>query len=275
MVRSREKFPIVGEFIVGKVVDLYQQYVYVDLIDYDGLDSEKAARGMIHVSEISSRWIKNMRNFVRVGQRIVLRVLRVDPFDPFKGHIDLSLRKVNSAQKENRMKEWKYALKYENLLQFLADATDLTLDDAYEKIGFPVFDNFLLYQETIEELKENGKDLLKDIESVSEEVKNKFLEIVNENVDISTVEIIGKIRLTFTSENGIELIKKSLLDARKIIENPKETRSLKINYIAAPYYRLEIVSKDYLDAESILSDTLDVIETHVQENNGEFEFIRD
>ena len=128
MVRSREKFPKVGEFIVGKVVDIYQQYVYVDLIDYDGLDSEKAARGMIHVSEISSRWIKNMRNFVRVGQRIVLRVLRVDPF---KGHIDLSLRKVNSAQKENRMKEWKYALKYENLLQFLADATDLTLDDAY------------------------------------------------------------------------------------------------------------------------------------------------
>ena len=117
--------------------------------------------------------------------------------------------------------------------------------------------------------------MLKNIESVSEEVKNKFLEIVNENVAISTVEIIGKIRLTFTAENGIELIKKSLLDAKKIIEDPKETRNLKINYIAAPYYRLEIISKDYLDAESILSDTLDVIETHVQENNGEFEFIRD
>lgn len=272
MVRSRTKFPQEGEFIVGKVVDIYQQYVYVDLIDYDGLDSEKAARGMIHVSEISSRWIKNMRNFVRVGQRIVLRVLRVDPV---KGHIDLSLRKVNSAQKENRMKEWKYALKYENLLQFLADATDLTLDDAYEKIGFPVLDNFDLYQETIEELKENGKDLLKNIKNVSEEVKNKFLDIVNENVNISTVEIIGKIKLTFNAENGIELIKKSLLDAKKIIEDPKETRSLKINYIAAPYYRLEIVSKDYLDAESILSETLDVIETSAQENNGEFEFIRD
>jgi translation initiation factor 2 alpha subunit (eIF-2alpha) len=38
---------------------------------------------------------------------------------------------------------------------------------------------------------------------------------------------------------------------------------------------LEIVSKDYLDAESILSDTLEVIETSVQKNNGEFEFIRE
>ncbi len=46
-------------------------------------------------------------------------------------------------------------------------------------------------------------------------------------------------------------------------------------YIAAPYYRLEIVSKDYLDAENILSDALDVIEDKVEENSGEFEFIRD
>jgi len=271
MVRSRTKFPKVGEFVVGKVVDIYQQYVYVDLIDYEGLESEKFARGMIHVSEISSRWVKNMRSFVRIGQKVVLRVVRVDPE---KGHIDLSLRRVNSVQKENRMKEWKYALKYEILLQFLADATELTLEDVYEKIGFPVFDNFRSYQETIEELKENGKDLLKDIKSVSEEVKSNFLEIVNENVSISTVGIIGKIKLTFNAENGIELIKKSLLDAKKIIENPKETRSLTISYIAAPYYRLEIVSKNYLDAENILSETLDVIETNVQEYNGEFEFIR-
>jgi len=169
-----------------------------------------------------------MRNFVRVGQRVVLRVLRVDPV---KGHIDLSLRRVNSAQKENRMKEWKYALKYENLLQFLAESTDLTLDDAYEKIGFPVLDKFRTYQETIEELKENGEDLLKNIKTISEDVKNKFLGIVNENVNISTVEIVGKIKLTFNAENGVELIKKSLLDAKKIIGNPKETRNLNISYI--------------------------------------------
>ena len=117
--------------------------------------------------------------------------------------------------------------------------------------------------------------MLKNIKSVSEEVKKKFIDIVNENVSISTVGIIGKIRLSFNAENGIELIKKSLLDARKTIKNPKETRNLTISYIAAPFYRLEIVSKDYLDAESILSDTLEVIETSAQENNGEFEFIRD
>jgi translation initiation factor 2 subunit 1 len=271
MVRSRTKFPKEGEFIVGKIADIQQQYVYVDLIDYKGLNTENNARGMIHISEISSRWIKNIRNYVRIGQRVVLRVLRVDPV---KGHVDLSLRKVNSAQRENRTKEWKYALKYENLLQFLADETELTLDDAYELIGWPVKERFDTYQEAVEELKENGRVILDDIENITEDQKEKFLKIINENVSISTVDITGKIKLSYDSENGIELIKESLIDARNVIES-KQARHLSIHYLGAPFYRIEVVSKDYLDAENILSDALGVIESKVEKYNGTFEFIRD
>jgi len=272
MVRSRTKFPKEGEFIVGKVNDIHDQYVYVDLIDYEGLDTEEFARGMIHVSEISSRWVKNIRQHVRIGQRVVLRVVRVDPT---KGHIDLSLRRVNSAQREVRMKEWKYALKFENLLQFLTEDTDLTLDDAYKLIGFPILDQFNTYQEAIEELKESGKNILNDIKNVSEDVKDKFLQIVNENIKISTINIIGKIKLSYNAENGIDLVKESLIEAKKVIKNPKETRNLTISYIAAPFYRLEIISKDYLDAENILSEALEIIEAKVNKYNGTFDFIRD
>ena len=35
MVRQKNKFPKQGEFIVGKVSDIQNQYVYVDLIDYN------------------------------------------------------------------------------------------------------------------------------------------------------------------------------------------------------------------------------------------------
>ena len=51
MVKSREKFPKEGEFVIAKVTDIEKQYVYVDLIDYEGLPSDKTARGMIHISE--------------------------------------------------------------------------------------------------------------------------------------------------------------------------------------------------------------------------------
>lgn len=273
MVKSRTKFPKEGEFVVAKVTEVQNQYVYVDLIDFEGLYSEETARGMIHISEISSRWIKNIRNYVRIGQRIVLRVLRVDQE---KGHVDLSLRRVNSAQREIRLKEWKYAVKYENLLQFLTETEgiDMSLDEAYELIGFPVLDFFDTYQETIENLKENGEDLLNELEGVTDEIKTTLLKIVDENVEISTVNISGKVKLTFNSENGIDQIKESLLEAMKVIDS-KQTRNIKISYLAAPFYRLEVVTKDYLDAENILSDALEVIDQKAHQYNGTFEFIRD
>ncbi|MHA1931104.1 MAG: S1 RNA-binding domain-containing protein [Promethearchaeota archaeon] len=273
MVKVRAKFPREGEFVVAKVTEVEKQYVYVDLIGFEGLPSDETARGMIHISEISSRWIKNIRNFVRIGQRVVLRVLRVDPS---KGHVDMSLRRVNSAQKEIRLKEWKYAVKYENLLQFLTETEgiNMTLDEAYEKIGFQILDFFENYQEAIENLKENGEELLDQLEDVSDDIKKALLKIVDENVQVSTVTIAGRVRLSFNSENGVEKIKESLLDALKVIES-KETRKISINYIAAPLYRLEVVTKDYLDAENILSEALEIIDQKATQHGGNFEFIRD
>ena len=109
---------------------------------------------------------------------------------------------------------------------------------------------------------------------MTDEIKNALLKIVDENVSISTVSISGKVKLSFTTENGIEQIIESLSEALGVIE-PKKTRNLNINYIGAPFYRLEVVSKDYLDAENILSDALEIIEQNAEKYNGTFEFIRD
>ena len=126
---------------MGRVADIQSQYIYVDLPDYNGLPSEDCARGMIHISEVSSRWVRNIRSIVRINQRLVLRVIKVVPD---KGQIDLTLRRVNSAQKDIVQKEYKYANKYENLLQFLTEVEgiDLSLDDAYELIGWPIKEKF-------------------------------------------------------------------------------------------------------------------------------------
>jgi translation initiation factor 2 subunit 1 len=274
MPKSRNAFPKEGDFVVARVSDIQNQYVYVDILDYEGLPYEKHARGMVHISEISSRWVKNIRNHLQEGQKVVLRVVRVNPQ---KGHVDLSLRRTNSAQRKNKMKEWKYAVKLENLLQFLADEfDDLTLDEAYEKIGFPVLEYFNdNYQETVESLKEKGREILNNLTDVSDDVKDSLLKIVDENVEISIVNITGKIKLRFTQENGVELIKEALHRAQNVIDKPKDTRRLEISYIAAPFYRLEVISKDYLEAENILSDLINVIQEKAEQYNGEFEFIRE
>lgn len=273
MVKNESPFPKEGQFLMGRVADIQSQYIYVDLPDYDGLPSEDCARGMIHISEVSSRWVRNIRSIVRINQRLVLRVIKVVPD---KGQIDLSLRRVNSAQKDIVQKEYKYANKYENLLQFLTevDGINLTLDEAYELIGWPIKDKFNFYQEAVEALKEDGKSILDEIENVSDEIKEAFLKIVDENVEVSTVSITGKFRIINRSGDGIDQIKNALSEVLKIVEKPKETRKIELSYLGAPFYRVEVVSKDYIDAESILSDALEILESKMNEN-GTFEFLRD
>jgi translation initiation factor 2 subunit 1 len=151
----------------------------------------------------------------------------------------------------------------------------MSLDEAYDLIGFPVLDLFTSYQEALESLKENGKDILEEIELDSDDIKNTYLQIIEENVEISTVTIIGKVKLSFITDNGIEQIKEALLGAMKVVEKPKPTRSINISYIGTPYYRLEIVSKDYIDAEGILSEALEIIQGEAEQYNGQFEFLRD
>ena len=273
MVKNKTPFPKEGQFLVGRVVAIESQYIYVDLPDFNGLPSEECARGMIHISEVSSRWVRNIRRVVRINQKLVLRVIKVIPD---KSQIDLSLRRVNSAQKDIVQKEYKYANKFENLLQFLTEVEgiDLTLDDAYELIGWPIKDNFNFYQEAVEALKEEGETLIGELDNVTEEVKEAFLKIIDENVEVSTVTIRGKLKLINTNEDGIDQIKSSLSEVLTVVENPKETRKLEMSYLGAPFYRLEVISKDYIDAESILSDALEVLEKHNNENVT-FEFIRD
>ncbi|MFX1497261.1 MAG: S1 RNA-binding domain-containing protein [Promethearchaeota archaeon] len=274
MVRSRSLFPNEGEFIIGRVNHIEDQYVYIDLLEYEGLPSEDNARGLVHISEVSSRWIKNIRKFVRINQIVVARVLRVDPT---KGHIDCSLRRVNSAQRSKKKKEFKYKIKFDNLLQILTenDDVDLNLDEAYEKVGWPLIDQYNDFQETVEALKENGEEVMSSLENVPDNIKNAFQKIVDENVEISTVNIIGKIKLMNTDGDGIEKVKEALLEIKKIVENPKDTRKLGLSYVGAPFYRLEIVSKDYLDAENILSDAIEILEARSKNTNTSFEFIRD
>ncbi|MFX1357530.1 MAG: hypothetical protein ACFFA8_09600, partial [Promethearchaeota archaeon] len=144
-----------------------------------------------------------------------------------------------------------------------------------ELIGWPVLDNFDSYQETIEALKENGEELLNTLDGISEETKKAFLKIVDENVEISTVNIIGKIKLINTEGDGIDKIKETLTEIINTIKKPKATRKLNLSYLGAPFYRLEIISKDYLDAENILSEAMEILEQKSKQYGGTYEFIRD
>src|SRR5207245_11245688 len=90
-------------------------------------------------AEGSSGWIKYIRDYVREGQKVVCKVLKVDQD---KGHIDLSLKAVNEHQRREKIQEWKNEQKAENLLGIVATRLGKTVEACWEEFGYPLLDSF-------------------------------------------------------------------------------------------------------------------------------------
>lgn len=58
-----------GDIVIAKITNIVGYGAFVTVGDYDGL---------VHISEFSDNFVKNIGDFVKVGDEIRLRVLDVD-----------------------------------------------------------------------------------------------------------------------------------------------------------------------------------------------------
>ena len=98
MVRKSQEWPDEGELIVGTVYKVLNYGAFAKLEEYQGKEA------FIHISEVSAGWVKNIRDHVRENQKIVCRVLRVNPK---KGHVDASLKRIREDQRTKKIQHWK------------------------------------------------------------------------------------------------------------------------------------------------------------------------
>ena len=75
--------------------------------------------------------------------------------------------------------------------------------------------------------------------------------------------------ITNNKSDGVEIIKKALLDVIK------KDDTIDITYLGAPKYRLSIISEDFKSAEKLLKPIVEEIETNIQKKKGSFKFTRE
>ncbi len=64
MAERKPQWPETGDLIIATIETVTDYGAYAKLDEYE-------KRGLLHVSEISSSWIRNIRDFVREGQKVV------------------------------------------------------------------------------------------------------------------------------------------------------------------------------------------------------------
>ena len=106
--------PKPGDLVIGLVKRIERYGAYLDLLEYPGWE------GLVHISEISLKWIRNIRDYLRENQREVFKVLRVDTRAK---QADVSLRRVSQKEREWKILEWKRKQRLVRILNLLAERT--------------------------------------------------------------------------------------------------------------------------------------------------------
>jgi len=237
---SEIRYPEVGDLVIASITKVVDYGAYVRLDEYGGLE------GLVHISEISTTWVRNIREHVREGQKVVLKVLRVNPQ---RNQVDLSLRRVSGREKAEKMLEWKREKKGESILRTAADRLKAP-DDAVAKVKEMIFGKYDNLYYAFEEAIEEGEELFRKL-GLDESWAKALTETARSKIKTERARVRKTVELTSLRADGLEAIRNALLAAKKIRRRGVQVRTYTLG---APRYRIEVLANDYAQAEKVLDE---------------------
>ncbi|MHA2408050.1 MAG: translation initiation factor IF-2 subunit alpha [Candidatus Ranarchaeia archaeon] len=262
MNNSVESLPESGELVITTIKEIKPYGAYATLDEYEN------AEGLLHVSEISSRWVKNIRDHIRERQKSVLKVLRVDPE---KRHIDLSLRRVNERERKEKLLEWKQERRGRTLFDMAAEKLKVDRKIAYDTVGRILEERFGSLYASFEKAALSGEKTLIKAKIPSEWVK-AISEIAELKIKISLMKVKGTLELTCYKHNGVEVLRDAFNKAKDV--RKPENAMINIYVTGTPKYRIEVFANTYKEAEKVLERATNVAIESVHASGGKGNFIR-
>ena len=255
-------WPEPGELVVGRVDEIEDFGVFVDLLEYDD------KRGLCHISEVASGWIKNVRDHVNTDQRVVAKVLDVD-----KGaqQIDLSIKDVNDHQRKDKIQDWKNEQKADNWME-IAFGEEIS-DEEYSEVANSILTEFASLYDGFEQAAIHGTEALEDVDLTDEQIE-AIVETARENVSVPYVTVTGYVDLECPASDGVDVVQEALQAAEGNGGIPEEV-DLKVTYVGAPEYRIEVQAPDYKTAEAQLEASAKRATENISEHGGTGQFHRE
>ena len=259
MSTETQELPEIGEIVIATIKKTGDHGAYVSLDEYDDI------QGFLHISEIAPGWVRKVTKYVKEGDKKVLLVKKIQAN---RAEIDLSLKQISKEQRKKKLLDVKRFEKEQGILKNIQDKVKLSseeVDDLEEKL----LSKYKSVYDAVIDIGTNNINVIDDLE-ISEKIK-KTIDELSKKIKLPTVEIRGILEMTNNKSDGIEIIRKILLDAIKESQNQK----IKILYLGAPKYRLSIVAQDFKTAEKTLKPILEKIEKNTSKQNGIFKFSRE
>lgn len=247
MFYKKKGIPEENSVVLCTVKKILPHAIFCELDEYENQE------GMIYISEVAPGRIRNIRDYVKEGKKLVCLALRVDPV---KKHVDLSLRRVPLSLRNKKNEEYKQEIKSEKLLELAAKELGISVKEMYEKVGAKLMDHFGLLGNAFSTIVATGADAVKDLKLPKREA-DILVRIVQEKIKPVEVSIPVTINLQSMTEQGVSDIKEILKRGDEVAK--KSNVKMTILYISAPRYRLEVFANDYKTAEEEITQITKVI----------------
>jgi len=223
-----ERIPKRWELVVCRIKKINPHSALAYLVEYERM-------GLIHVSEVASRWVRDIREFIKENQYVVCRVMDAD-----REHISLSLKRVYREDTTRKLNEFKRERRSEKLIEMCAKILKKSMEDVRKEIIPVLIEEFGSLTKTFEIALKNP-DLLKR-KRIPEKWVSAIIDIAKKNYADKIFSVNGKLNLITHKPDGIEIIKKVLLKAKK--------QGLEVQYVSAPKYILIGRGKNYREVEN-------------------------
>jgi translation initiation factor 2 subunit 1 len=238
--------PKEGDYVLCTVKNIVNHSVFVTLDEYDDIT------GMIHISEIAPGRIRNIREFVLEGKKIICMILRVK-MD--RGQYDLSLRRVQVNKRRIKLEEIKQEEKAEKIIEMTAKMTGTDFKQLYKQITDKVFPKYAMLHLLFNEIALENQNSLEEF-GFDKKLYDVLLDNIRTRIKPEVVEIKRTVSIVSYESNGVEIIKNAFTELLNSITEEKAT----LKYLGSGKYSIYIKAPNFSDGESIYDELKSLIE---------------
>jgi translation initiation factor 2 subunit 1 len=242
------ELPDRGEIVLCTVREITPHGIYVDLDEYNHMN------GFLHISEISTGWVRNIDRVAKVDQKLVLKVIRAERS---RREVDLSLRQVTNEEKRNKLIEWKQNEKATTIMGTVKKKLSLGDVQFNEIVAKMVKEHGSLY-DALETFSKKGEKALAALE-IPEEIGKEIVDVAKEKITSPKYEVGAIVEISSNASDGIQQIRQALDAAAEA----SSTAEIKVSYVGAPRYRLRVIADDYKQADKVMNSALEHIQGEI------------
>ncbi|MCD6126019.1 MAG: S1 RNA-binding domain-containing protein [Thaumarchaeota archaeon] len=255
----RSDSPEIGELVIGVVKRVERYGVYVDLVEYPGWE------GFVHISEISLKWVRNIRDYLRERQREVFKVLRMN-MDAKQA--DVSLRRVSKKERTQKLLEWKRTQRVMRVLHLLAERSGRSPEEINSMLVKPAAKRNLTLYDVFLDILDSGK--LPSWMKLDENLSQLLLELIKKEIKLKKVALKATLKLSVASGNGVEVIRKAIKEGLKTAGRGE---NISITAIGSPRYLIRVEADEESRARELLEKVAERCIKVVKEAGGKAELV--